>query len=222
RHGAGPTVGAAAVRAEGSGGQEGLERFWKLKERTERDRREKLAREAAKKASAAPVNRPTVGGDWHVLPGADHAELERFTRSVHELTFHGIPWPAGWICRWAWFDPDPVSVTLAMASHGSKQILVDPRRVNESNFLEVLVHELAHVLHPEDGHGPAFKQTLDMALLYLQRELASVPPRPTPPDAKAAAWSPPQVPMGARYRPGGVAPTLVSPRSKPSPRWRHR
>ena len=152
------------------------------------------ARRLAKKA--AEQKAATSGRGWRVLLDRSHEELEHFVHRVYDLAWHGIPWPAGWRAQWADLRG---ALALGMCVADQKLILIDEaaqRGRSSAQFTETIVHELCHLMHPQEVHGRGFEETLRRALAYVLGEPDAVPataPRPPAPSGH------PEPPKGVRF-----------------------
>jgi hypothetical protein len=146
----------------------------------------------------------TSGKGWRLLaaPRVSHAELDQHVRNTWDLAFHGVPWPAGWRARWADLR---AANARGMCVHESKLILLDEaaqRGRTPREFLTTIVHELSHLVHPDEIHGPGHADTLERLVDFV---LGS-------PDAVGAAASHPEPRKGILF--GG--------RPAPLPDWEYR
>jgi hypothetical protein len=98
------------------------------------------------------------------------AALEAFVQDVYRAAFHGIPWPTGWRVNWGLTGDK----ALARCDYERKTIVVNHHRHGQgryataAEFLDTIVHELAHMLHPGADHGPSWARTLASALTYVK------------------------------------------------------
>jgi hypothetical protein len=169
--------------------------------RLEQTAHRRLAERRAKQAA-------TRGPGWAVLPNpkVSHQELEALTHRVWDLAFHATPFPPGWKVRWASLAPSRAGqVVLGAVAMSARLVLLDEAAQAGRSWREMLstvIHELAHVCHPQENHGAGFEETLRRVLAYVlpdEDELAAAAP---------AAARPPhhQPPLGARWtRHGWVA-----------------
>jgi len=181
--------------------EEEIARYIAWRERTERTLRAKRA--AARPApQPAPRPAPTSGPNWRVLehPRASHDELEAFARRVWDLAFHAVPWPTGWAVRWAELThSDPLALVYGECVPSAKLILIDERAQRgrtPREFLTLVLHELCHVTHPAEVHGPGFQETLKRVVAYMFE-----PPEPARVDASRpapSASSPPSLTVADR------------------------
>jgi hypothetical protein len=172
---------------------EEIARYVAWRERTERTlRAARAAREAVAKQINAPRPAPTFGANWRVLehPRVSHEELEAHTRRVWDLAFHAVPWPTGWVVKWAELThSDSLVLVYGECVWSAKLILIDERNQRgrtPREFLTLVLHELCHVQHPGDVHGVKFSETLKRVTSYMldespamfePRPASSMPPR---------------------------------------------
>jgi len=163
-------------------------RAWAYSVQREQDQRDARSRAAVQKLhdkymakramSLATV--ATSGKGWRVLaaPRTSHDALERLVRNTWDLAFHGTPWPHGWKARWADLS---AANARGMCVLESKLILLDEavqRRRTPREFLTTVVHELAHLQHPDEIHGPGHADTLQRLVDFVLGEPDAVGAEP--------------------------------------------
>ncbi len=202
--------------AEWAAGRQAAEEHWRkycdeerwktLLHNTQEARRRHLhATETARRKYVAT----TSGDGWRLLD-RPHEELEKFAHDVWNLAFHGIPWPKGWRVRWADLRG---RFALGTIVNSARLVLIDGdahRRGIPKEFLTTVLHELVHVAHPDEIHGPGFEETLKRVVAYVleptEPPMAAERPHPAP-----AAGRPSRHELealvnetkGRRWRPGG-------------------
>jgi hypothetical protein len=149
---------------------------------------------------------PTAGRYLVLSTPAD--ALEAFVRRVWDFAFHGIPFPEGWIVRWA--DLSQANA-LAMTVWNKRLLLFDEqlqRSRTTRDFVESVLHELSHLAHPMgEHHGPGFAETLKRLLEYVAPPGGLETPPPGSPFVAPPA-------SGPRVRPeGSAAAHWMSPES---------
>jgi hypothetical protein len=156
------------------------ERWRNLLHNTQESRRRHLhAAEATRRPAAA-----TSGPGWRLLD-RPHEELETFAHNVWDLAFHGIPWPKGWRVRWADLR-NGLRSAFGMCVTSAQLVLLDERAQrgrSPKEFLRTVLHELVHVAHPDEDHGPGFEETLKRVGAYVLEPTEPVAAeRPHPPE----------------------------------------
>ncbi len=151
----------------------------------------------------------TSGDGWRLLD-RPHEELEKFAHDVWNLAFHGIPWPKGWRVRWG--DLRGLHA-FGLCAKRPQLILIDERAQHgraPKDLLQTVLHELVHLVHPDENHGAGFEETLQRVVAYVleptEPPMAAERPHPTP-----AAGRPSRHELvalvnetkGRRWRPGG-------------------
>jgi hypothetical protein len=168
------------------------ERMRRLQAHVAERRRKYLAKKLAPKVPARS------GHGWRLLD-RDHRALEQLAHDVFDLGWHGIPWPEGWRVRWA--DLRAAQASGMCVRHERLILLAEGEHRTEQELITTVVHELTHVFHPHETHGPKFDETLRRVLAYLNPSPEPVAIRPrTPPHG----WKEPEgIVKGRRWGRGG-------------------
>jgi hypothetical protein len=133
-------------------------------------------------SARTPPPPATSGRGCAILDGLSHQELDAYARRLSDFAFHHIEWPRGWKVFWAALDG-----ALGRTFYQQQWVLIDHARHRGRpghELIDVLIHELSHVVHRaevDEGHvhGPRFRATLDAALSYVTAP-ADAPQHPEP------------------------------------------
>lgn len=194
------------------------ERLRAGRERMEKSLRAQRAAEAAAALKAVPLPPANAGMGWRVVADpllSSHEELEARARAIWRATWHGIPWPQGWRCRWGQLDALVLmiasalgggvcalrdgrtrSIVLGLCVPMSKIILLDEANNRDRTAQDrdrTVIHELVHANLPDEAHGPRFEETLKSATTFYFARGGLAP--------TVASVSGPPPWAGARFRP---------------------